>query len=418
MCGHVGVAGEITKKDEDIFKQLLIVDSLRGTDSTGVAAISRYLQPIVAKSVGNPFELFDRKSFDTAMRSINRALIGHNRFSTVGNSTVNNAHPFEFETIIGAHNGTLTNKWAFDEGNSFDVDSQALFNHIDKKGLRDAINIAKGAYALVWWDKMKESINFLRNSERTLWMTRSDDGKVIYWASELGMLELVLDRNGVKYEDPHFFNQDFHYSIVIGKDGKMEKPVLTEMKKALPAITNIVDISSKKTGVTPSSSKHFDVSYKPEGHIEVEITANTIDKHGSRFFQCVDWESPLVDIRLYYNKLDFNPDDIVGECLPVIIHPIPYAHKDVKFWKVNYSSVNWDDVKKDKEETVILDQKGNPISHQEFVNKYGECVWCSGFVNPEGKHAITEDGQGVCSECCDDHHLSSYVKYAGSIRNK
>lgn len=41
MCGLVGVAGEITMASEKVLRTLLILDSLRGEDSTGIASIKK-----------------------------------------------------------------------------------------------------------------------------------------------------------------------------------------------------------------------------------------------------------------------------------------------------------------------------------------------------------------------------------------
>ena len=39
MCGLVGMAGDILQKHEEMFKEMLIYDSIRGFHSTGVAFI-------------------------------------------------------------------------------------------------------------------------------------------------------------------------------------------------------------------------------------------------------------------------------------------------------------------------------------------------------------------------------------------
>ena len=52
MCGLTGVAGKIGKSEEDIFRDLLVVDALRGTDSTGIAAINAQFDVKIAKLVG------------------------------------------------------------------------------------------------------------------------------------------------------------------------------------------------------------------------------------------------------------------------------------------------------------------------------------------------------------------------------
>ena len=94
MCGIVAVFGDISIKVEQAFKQMLIMDSVRGLDSTGVAVIDRNGDVSVIKEVGNPFYLLDSDLFDKAMRGSHKGLIGHNRAATTGKILRKNAHPF------------------------------------------------------------------------------------------------------------------------------------------------------------------------------------------------------------------------------------------------------------------------------------------------------------------------------------
>lgn len=213
MCGLVGIAGEIKPDMEKAFKILLILDSLRGTDSTGAAGISRFGDPILAKQVGNPYELFETNQWSKLIARFNRVLLGHNRYATQGKVNKNNAHPFEFETLIGAHNGTLHNKQALLDAQYFDVDSMNLYHHIDKKGVKDAINLCRGAWSLTYWDKVEETINFLRNSERPMHIAYVEGQRTIVWASEPWMIEVACAKANVKIEDIFETAEDMHYSF-------------------------------------------------------------------------------------------------------------------------------------------------------------------------------------------------------------
>lgn len=444
MCGLVGAAGRIGKKEEDIFQSLLIVDSLRGTDSTGIAVVGSQFDVKIAKQVGNPFELFDTKSYDKALMGLNRVLIGHNRWSTVGASSRANAHPFQFKHITGAHNGTLKNKYALLNGGTFDVDSQALYNHIAEEGLKSAITKADGAWALTWWDANEKSVNFLRNQERPLWMIRSEDGKTLFWASELWMLEGVLDREGYKYGDPHLVEKDFHYKINLAQDGSLAVPILQEMKSAPyqylgyhqqqqgkstnAPFTSTAGTSTSTAGTSTKKESRPVLSLVgqqkssyvvPEGHYEFEILAMGKDKYGANYFKLLDWSFNEADIRLYYTRVPFDPEVVIGATVKGIVNKESKTIDGKVYWKVEASSINWDDVEitdPPVKESVIYDHKNREIDEVEFYKRYSSCCWCDSAVHPHQKHILTTEGEALCSDCCSVDDVKQYVSVAGGIR--
>lgn len=197
MCGLVGQAGALEYADEGIHKRLLLLDYWRGPDSTGMASIRKNGDVHIAKVASHPLTLFDMKKFSTAMSgSSSLALIGHNRLATKGKVNDSNAHPFQYDHIVGAHNGTLDYS-AFrrlqDElGEEFDVDSQAIFAGIARLGLKETISLLTGAWSLVFVDTNKGTLNWLRNKERPLWFAYSEDFKKVYWASEYEFIDAAL----------------------------------------------------------------------------------------------------------------------------------------------------------------------------------------------------------------------------------
>ncbi len=210
MCGIVGVFGNVTLKHEAIFKQMLIVDQLRGAHSTGAFSVPRHLVGVKsAKVVGTPDVLIDTKGFEQVMSGVHRAIIGHNRFATQGAVNRNNAHPFEFENLIGVHNGSLKNYTKLEGYAQHPVDSWVLYNHIHEKGLKDALENTDGAMALVWWDKKENELNIYRNSERTLFYGQTSDGVVIV-GSEFGMIDWISDRNDVELTELNAVPTNLH----------------------------------------------------------------------------------------------------------------------------------------------------------------------------------------------------------------
>lgn len=177
---------------------MLIVDSIRGSDSTGFVT-AKGDESTVFKIAGDPYFAKENKTYDRTLMKAANVLIGHNRYATTGKITRLNAHPFDFPNVVGVHNGTLTNKWALPDGHTFDVDSEALYNAIDTLGVAPAIGKALGAWSLVWFNKKQKTINFLRNDERPMSLCFSEDKKTLFFASEAHMLQWILVRNGVKH---------------------------------------------------------------------------------------------------------------------------------------------------------------------------------------------------------------------------
>ncbi len=206
MCGQVGVAGSIGNKEREIFKQLLIVNSLRGSHGTGAAAVQFNGKTEIFKDAGDPFNLLTNRRSDKIIEAAGtRVLIGHGRHATVGGHTRYNAHPFDFRNVVGAHNGTLMQYCISKlKGHQyFDTDSEAIFNDIDEGGgtieaVVDTIGKIEGAWSLVLYAKKSDKLCLVRNKERSLFYCFNKDKTCMFWASEVWMLYGVLARNSVE----------------------------------------------------------------------------------------------------------------------------------------------------------------------------------------------------------------------------
>ena len=218
MCGIVGIAGALSVKEEMVFKQLLYMDYVRGKDSTGVVQVDSHLEPFWYKRALPVYDFMFLPTYNKMFEASNRMLLGHNRAATKGKVNTVNAHPFEHDNIIGVHNGTLRNQRHLKDHAKFDVDSDNLFYNIAKEGIAQTYSKLEGAAALVWWDTKTNRINFIKNEERPLFHVFSKDRKVLYWASEWGMLDWALARNGMEIDkDIYTFKNDYHYSMEIPK---------------------------------------------------------------------------------------------------------------------------------------------------------------------------------------------------------
>lgn len=244
MCGIVGVVGLITANEEKVFKQLLEVDSLRGRHSTGVIKLSSGGVVETRKKAIDGMD-FVKLEGNWISSGVNRMLIGHNRYATRGGVNDANAHPFSHGHIHGVHNGTLTTQLGLKDQHKFPVDSDNLFYDMAHGSLRETAKKISGAWTVAMYDEQEKTFNMFRNTERPMSVALSEDGTVMYFASEATMLEWVLDRNGVKYRD--ILNLTPAKLITIEPTA-----VANADGKRVPDLMSITDIEYKKVPAAPA----------------------------------------------------------------------------------------------------------------------------------------------------------------------
>lgn len=194
--------GNITANQENMFKIMLQLDTIRGPHSTGVLYSTSTGNTNYLKCMGTPWEMFQDKRFDQIFHKKLTSLIGHNRWATEGGINLRNAHPFEHGDTIGVHNGTIRN-WRRDLGDSgeYNVDSDCLYHNIEKHGIHEAVKQVKdGAFALAWNDLKDNKVKFCRNSDRPLNFAYSKNGESLFFASEPWMIYVAADRAKVELD--------------------------------------------------------------------------------------------------------------------------------------------------------------------------------------------------------------------------
>lgn len=237
MCGIVGMAGKLDHSHRAAFKDLLTVCQVRGRDSTGVIRVKGNNEYLWVKNVGTPEYLLDTKMYDKQIdQHDTKVLIGHCRAKTIGDVSAKNAHPFDFPgKVCGVHNGTLRSTYKMERDRDFQVDSELLYWHIGEYGLEKTITEEvdpAGAWALVYWNAEENTVNFLRNNERPLFFTHSEDRKVMFWASEPWMFSAVSRRmklwdGGEESKAIYALPENSHYSFRIDSSKMIPNEIFT-----------------------------------------------------------------------------------------------------------------------------------------------------------------------------------------------
>jgi len=439
ICGLVGAAGILGGNEEKAFRNLLILDTVRGEDSTGIAAINSQNGYSVVKEVGVPHNLFDTKRYESIFRRINRVLIGHNRSATVGNITRKNAHPFDMETLIGAHNGTLHNKHRLADSADYTVDSENLFHHIEKHSLKEAIDLVDGAYALVWWDKFEQTLNFLRNEERPLFLARTKDTKTIFWASEMWMLNAACARNNVIIDNPVSLDINKHLVFSIENDGSASKPKAYEMKSSFVKFVsnhhdswskgNVVQYPvahavGKATTARNTEKKELESSniqyanYSSEQvarcsnrkAVVLKIIGSGVDKNKANYVSLLDYTNPGIVIRMYvpHNSMLLA---MTGKQLTSDIAGVHHMSGDRPYFLAPMSTHKLvernDEAPVNKGRYLYNNGKGSLLTKEEWEKQFSNCEWCFDmlFAEDHGNRLLTlGDGKYACfcGKCAAD----------------
>lgn len=255
MCGLVGAVklnGNLTDFDKKAFYLMLNFDTVRGEDSTGIIFDNAAGQVMYNKGLGTPQAIgyIGQKWLVENIEASNTMLCGHNRYATQGAINAENAHPFVFGNIVGAHNGTIKNITPLKLDKDFDVDSKYIFYHMSEKGFKSAmkaVNTSAGAACLTWVDNKEQSFNIIRNGQRPMFYCVHNN--TLFYASEDWMIEVALMKayNTVVY--PKQLPVSTHLSVDLSKYVRtvVTADVTEEVKYVAPA-TNFRTTSSYTGG--------------------------------------------------------------------------------------------------------------------------------------------------------------------------
>lgn len=210
-CGIIGFSGPSNIKfDIKKLQVLFFINSLlRGRDTVGYYTPTNGIRKIdkeYADVVEEPNNIIDTILPDNV-------LIGHVRAKTIGANILKNAHPWEYENIIGLHNGTLKDYIIPDYSigkkygisySDYDVDSQVLLQALDKnfktftENLLPALEEYEGAAALLLYNKERGTVFACHDKERPLFYGYI--GKSMYISSLKHPLEIIGCKNVESFE--------------------------------------------------------------------------------------------------------------------------------------------------------------------------------------------------------------------------
>lgn len=362
MCGLVGVAGDLSHKEVSAFRDLVRFDTVRGAHSTGIASIGgdKTEAPAMMKATIPGWDFFDMlKDTHSVVNAAKHVIFGHNRHATKGVINKANAHPFFVEdTILGMHNGTLTeheSKKFIDDWSSYGTDSEAALTSLATRGEIETLSNIVGAWAFVWYNYDDNTLNFTRNDQRPLHIAVSKDSKIIFWSSEYYMLLSAMARNGINTSD---------YSITLLEPLKLcsfEMP--DNLRGAFPK-PKIYTYKEKK-GWSVTRPPH-----QPPKRLPPPKAANSTTPHGS-----IGNDRKVVNITQYRQ----------AEALQAIL--MPPAWIDGKEW--SWKTAN-----------------GDPILSETMAQDYVRnchCAVCGSKIDAAERWRVFPGKTFVCETCAEDN---------------
>lgn len=396
MCGLVGFVGDNTVKNKDIFSFMLLVDQIRGFHSTGVATIDKGDVSIIKKAMHST-DFLDLKPVNKLINASKySAVLGHNRAATRGKVISENAHPFEVGDITLAHNGTLTNQSLLPDSRSFEVDSENITHAINKEGIDATLLKLQGAFALTWYDYASDTVNLIRNDERTLYYCFSEDSKSLYWASESWMLSVAAGKAGVKITKP-----------VLLPTGRLLSINMSKYNPVKDSIADHISFDNKELRKPPVISNYArkGYSYSPKRYFWVdERTYNKSTRAWVYHGVGTDGDAYKLTSTVIYN---------VGDCIGGTVESVvkyngkrTYNLSAATTFKSTHDvgGVENSDTKKP------LAWFNETLEDESFIDKILNkgCSWCLSPVDYENAMPISRQ-EYLCTDCMQEEEVKQYL---------
>ena len=225
MCGIVGIitsySNGFSYDEAKVFRDMLLIDTLRGFDSTGVFGVDYNSNVELLKEASNGASFVKTKeynAFDSWLSRCGMFAVGHNRAATRGAINDKNAHPFVVEdNIVLVQNGTYKGDHSHHKDTEVDTEAIAHVLH-ENEDIEKALQKINAAYALVWYHVKTKTLNIIRNDERPLFIAYSSTGSVLF-ASEEETILAACSRNGLTLKSkPYLLKENTLNSWTIDDD--------------------------------------------------------------------------------------------------------------------------------------------------------------------------------------------------------
>lgn len=230
MCGIVGLISAFkdgfSTNEAAAFRDMLLIDTLRGFDSTGTFVVSNQGDVAICKGAMNGAKFITSDEYAgvaQAMLFDGMMAVGHNRAATRGKVVDKNAHPFNIDDkIVLVQNGTYYGDHTHHADTEVDTEAVAHVIARDGDDIEAALQKINAAYCLVWHDVEKKTLNIIRNKERPMYFAYPEEGCIMF-ASEPGTIIAAAMRNGLTLKkEPYMISDSYLVQYKINDDKTYE----------------------------------------------------------------------------------------------------------------------------------------------------------------------------------------------------